>query len=110
MNKNGVRVFVTQYSDHLNFKKAEEYGAVTFLSEKEYRAEPAMAEANNRVRDEIMTGLTAYIAGVDYILLTGSPIPTMIAGVMMGRTIGATHNVLKWNNQSKTYDLVKIRT
>lgn len=110
MDRKESRVFVTQYSDHLNFRKAEQFGAVTFLSEREYRAEPAMAEANDRVRNEIMTGLDGYIAGIDYILLTGSPIPTMIAGILMGRRIGATHNILKWNNQSKTYELVKIRT
>ena len=109
MNRKESKVFVTQYSNHLNFQKAEQYGAVTFLSEKEYRSEPAMADANDRVRDEILTGLADYIPGIDYILLTGSPIPTMIAGILIGRRMGASHNILKWNNQSKTYELVKIR-
>ena len=103
------RVFVTQYSDHLNFREAEHFGTVTFLSEKEYRAEPAMASVNDRIRDEITNGLSNYIAGTDYILLTGSPVPSVIAGAVISKLPG-THNLLKWNNQRRSYDLVKIRT
>ena len=109
MNDGRVRkVFVTQYSDHLNFQEAENFGTVEFLSEKEYRAEPAMAQANDRIRDEIVNGLKDYVAGTDYILLTGSPIPTAIAGAVIGKLPG-THNLLKWNNHRKSYDLVKLR-
>jgi len=112
MNNNNVaksiKVFVTQYSDYLNFRLAEQHGEVVFLSEKEYRAEPALASANDKIRDEILNGLVDYVAGIDHILLTGSPIPTLIVGAFMNSRIGE-HKVLKWNNQTKSYDIVKLR-
>lgn len=78
------------------------------MSEDEYRAEPALASANDKIRTEIENGLVDYIVGMDYILLTGSPIPTLIVGAIIKNRIGE-HKILKWNNQTKSYDLVKVR-
>lgn len=98
------KVFVTQYSQHLRYADAAEFGEVVFLTQKEFRPQPAPPGINNVIIDEIFDEMESYVPGIDFILLTGSAIPNLIVGGVVGVHEGP-HNLLKWSNQLKKYEL-----
>ena len=99
-------VFVSQYVRNLDFAEAEKYGEVVFLTDKEYRPEPAPGRFNDQIENEIRSKLTEYVAGTDFIMTTGSGIPNIIVGHLLRK---GEHKVLKWSNQRKQYELFKVR-
>jgi len=108
-NENNVTVFVTQHCGKLNYSEAQQFGNVTFLTDKEYRVEPVPAAYNDSIKKQMIDFLSAnYVQGHDFILLTGSPMPSVIVGEFIGSKPG-THKFLKWNNQRHSYDTVLIR-
>jgi hypothetical protein len=101
------KVFVTQYSPHLRFAEASEYGEVVFLTDKEFRPEPSPPGANDVIIVEIVRNLQEYIPGEDYIALTGSAIPNLVVGGVV-KGLRGPHKVLKWSNRSKNYELFLV--
>jgi len=105
-NKAQPKVFVGQYVRNLDFAEAEKFGEVVFLTSNEYRPEPVVQSFNDEVINDIKRGMTAYIAGLDFIMTTGSGIPNILMGNLLR---AGEHKVLKWSNQRKTYELFKVR-
>ena len=103
----GPKVYVTQFSQKLNYSSAQQFGEVVFLTDKEYRAEPTLAAHNDNIVVEMETNFDLYNAGTDYILLTGSPMASVLLGVLLQGE--GTHKLLKWNNVTKNYELVILR-
>lgn len=103
MNK---KVYVTQYYKNLNFAKAQDYGDVVFLTDNEYRPEPTMPRTNEQITAEIKANFSTYVAGVDYIITTGSAIPNVVVGSLL---LPGTHNILKWSGRNDMYELFKVR-
>lgn len=101
------KVFVTQFTKRQNFTELNEYGEVVFLTDKEYRPEPNLPTHNEAIRIEIKSKMTDYVPGLDYIVTTGSAIPNILAGMMIARQPGP-HNVLKFNNMTKRFELFKV--
>lgn len=99
-------VFVSQYVHSMDFSEAQKHGEVVFLTDKEYRAEPAPDSINDPITNQIKTRFVDYIAGTDFIMTTGSGIPNIIMGNLLK---SGEHKVLKWSNQRKTYQLFKVR-
>ena len=103
----GPVVYVTQWDPRLSFKEAESFGEVRFLTKKEYRPLPIPMSFNTVVVHDIATGLEHYRPGMDYILLTGSSMATVLTSVIIGRMPG-THLILKWNNRIRGYDTYEL--
>lgn len=101
------KVFVTQHSPHLRFAEANEYGEVVFLTDKEYMPQPAPERANHAIKAEIVNKMKEYIPGTDYIVVTGSAIPNLIVGAIIG-TMNGPHRVLKWSNRMRGYELFLV--
>lgn len=101
-----AKVFVTQYSRRLDFTQLGRYGEVVFLTKKEYEPEPVPVEINTTVKNEIVSGLKDYIAGVDFVVTTGSAIPSLIVGAVLNPA--HIHQILKWSNRDNKYELYKI--
>lgn len=106
------KVFVTQYTRRLDFTELNKYGEVVFLTRNEYEPEPVPAEVNQVVKGDIERGMQDYIAGIDYIVTTGSALPNLIVGgIISGMTIGNVkpeHRILKWSNRDHKYELYKL--
>jgi len=100
------KVFVSQYVRNLDFAEANNYGDVVFLSESEYRPEPCPFGVNSTTTAEIKAKFSGYVAGLDFIMTTGSSIPNVIVGSLLK---AGEHKILKWSNQRKTYELFKVR-
>jgi hypothetical protein len=104
------KVFVTQYDHKLRFEDAEHFGEVVFLTQKEYRPAPCPASANDIVVHDLVKGMSEYVPGRDYIVVTGSAIPNLIVGSILSKFNDATHRILKWNNRTKGYELFHVGT
>ncbi len=102
------KVYVTQFYKNLNFAKAQEYGDVVFLTDKEYRPEPTMPRYNEQITSEIERKFSSYVPGHDYIITTGSAIPNVVVGSLLAKMPG-THNILKWSSRNEMYELFKVR-
>jgi len=108
MDKATAVVFVTQYSRNLKFGEAEAYGTVVFLTDQEYKAEPSMPGSNECVTKEIVNGMVSYVAGTDYIVVTGSSMPNVVIGTVLAGKPGP-HKILKWSNRDKKYELFILK-
>lgn len=97
------KVFITQYSDRLNFAEAADYGDVIFLTQSEFQPNPSPPNVNEQITHEIGAALDDYIPGFDYIVLTGSSIPNLIVGSML-KAAHAPHKLLKWSNRMSGYE------
>ena len=106
-NDRKPRVYVTQYSDKLNFAKAEHFGEVHFLTDREYRPLPCPPGTNTSVRHDIKRNMADYIPGIDYIVTTGSALPNILAGIEMA-SIPGKHQILKWNGRMNGYQKYQI--
>ena len=100
------KVFATQYVSNLDYDKAAHFGDVIFCTQQEHRPEPAPPEINSGVYHDIKKKMAEYLPGVDYILLTGSAIPNLMAGSLLQK--GVAHNILKWSNRDKEYKIHKV--
>lgn len=99
-------VFISQYIRNLDFADAEKFGEVIFLTDREYRPEPAPPRFNLEIANEIKSKFSKYVAGTDFIMTTGSGIPNIIVGNLL---LAGEHKVLKWSNQRKAYEIFKVR-
>jgi hypothetical protein len=102
------KVFVTQYSKRLNFAEAEHYGEPVFLTQEEFRPNPAPPGVNDDIVSEIERKMQDYVPGYDYIVLTGSSIPNLIVGNLIAG-LEAPHKLLKWSNRLHGYELFIVR-
>lgn len=93
-------VFVTQEGP-FNYQPAEDFGELTFLSVKEITPNKG-SPRNEAIVGDIQNQMQHYIPGVDYILLSGSPI-AMAYTLREAFRKGPTHNLLKWDGQAGTY-------
>lgn len=100
------RVFVTQFTKRQNFTELNEYGEVTFLTDEEYRPEPTMPSFNDGIAARIKANFNTYIPGHDFIVTTGSAIPNIIVGSLLPK---GEHNILKWNNMNRRFELFKVK-
>ncbi len=106
-----AKVFVTQYSRRLDFTQLSRYGEVVFLTKKEYDPEPVPAEVNEAMKAEIAITMKDYTPGIDYIVTTGSAIPSLIVGKLLdisNNAAGSKHQILKWSNRDHKYEMYKL--
>lgn len=105
-NQTQPKVFVAQYVRNLDYAEAEKFGKVEFLTSNEYRPEPTVQRFNDEVVQDIKRGMSVYMQGVDYIMTTGSSLPNVIIGSLLGK---GEHKVLKWSNHRRTYEIFSLR-
>lgn len=103
-----AKVFVTQYTKRINFTEAANYGEVVFLTDQEFRPMPHPNGVNKEVVDEIKRNMSLYVPGVDFIMTTGSALPNVVVGMILGRMPGATHKFLKWSNRMEGYEMFEL--
>ncbi len=99
------KVYVTQYFPRGDFSAAEKFGEVTFITDKEHRPEPALANANDEVQQDIVRALSEYNQGYDFLLLAPSQIINVIVGFLLDE---GEHKILKWDNRSRNYRIHKV--
>jgi len=100
------KVYVTQEMAHCDYSQAEDYGDVVFLAMDDLPTVQASLRAKSAIK-EIKERFAKYKAGHDYILASGSPVNAAAVTALAGR-YGDEHNLLKWNNRSRKYSVVKI--
>ena len=101
------KVFVTKFQPDWDFSPATEYGEVVFVTDEEHRPEPCTVEYNRHVTSTIILGMDGYMPEYDYIVLTASALVNMVVAFRVSRMPGL-HNILRWNNKHKRYDLYKL--
>ena len=99
------RVLVTQFMKKADFSKAEKFGEVIFMTSVEHKPEPTPENHNKLMGNEIMSDMSEYIQGVDFILLTPSQVPNLYVGAQMS---AGWHNILKWDNRHMDYRLHRL--
>lgn len=102
-----ANVYVTKFQPDWDFGPAAEYGEVVFLTQDEMKPEPTIGGYNERVEHEMAKALKHYVAGKDYIVMTASATNNFKAANILYKK-GPRHNVLRWNNRKKGYELFKI--
>ena len=96
------KVFVTQFFVKGDFSKAETWGEVVFLTEREHKPEPTHRDYNVMTVAQVKRGLADYVPGIDYLLVSPNNIINLIVGSMLPV---AEHKILKWNNRVREYRL-----
>jgi hypothetical protein len=96
------KVFVTQFFTRGDFRKAEAWGEVVFITDLEHRPEPTSPTTNDEVIAKIALAMSEYVPGTDFLLLAPSQVINLIVGSMLEP---GEHKVLKWDNRSMTYRL-----
>ena len=108
-NDEPPRVFVTKTEPHWDFYRAADYGDVVFMTEHEYKSEPAPPAHNRMVRQEIEDCLVKhqYRPGTDFILLTAAQSNNMVVMFAIRHLMG-DHKFLRWNSNSERYDIYRV--
>lgn len=99
-----MAVLVTQFDPKWDFSDLNQYGDVKFLTDKEYKPEPTSADYNKMIHRDVVRNMNDYVAGEDYIVMTGSAIPNFLTGMRVAQIAGR-HKILKWSNRSRDYQL-----
>lgn len=110
MNEEAVRrpkVFVSQDND-FDYRMAEEYGDLVFLSNREVLAYSGSAQ-NALTIHGIESGIESeYIPGLDYLLPTGGPLSIAhMYRAAFNKT--GDHQILKWDRRSARYDVYTMK-
>ena len=102
------KVYVTQEVFSADYRDAQRYGDVVFLTASEVSM-TSQSLHNVKLVEQIRRGLHKYDPGVDYIAPSGSPV---ITGLVFAILAEKTHrfNVLKWNGRDQCYTAVTINT
>jgi len=90
----------------MDYTQADQFGEVEFLSDADITPF-AMSRRNEVVLSGMRKGLSDYVPGTDFLVLTGSPLNILAAGAMISK-IGSKHNVLKWDRMNNRYVPVTI--
>lgn len=100
------RVFITQGDNRFNYTAAQSFGTLHFLTFHEWAPTGHPGENREAIFSEIVNRFAPYRPGTDFIVPCGNPVSIMIVGQIMGPGI---HNILKWNNTTKEYDLCQVK-
>lgn len=101
------RVFVTQENQNQNYRPAEQFGEVVFLTRGELS--PIKNSLNNTaIMADLRKKLKDFRAEVDFIAPSGSPIITGLAFVILAeRTDRFT--ALRWSNRDGAYMPIPVQ-
>lgn len=102
------KVYITQETHRLNFTDAERFGEVVFMSVGE--TSPMKSSIRNKaIVSDIKRMAAQFDHKQDYLLLSGDPVITAIAfHEIMARTPDKAVMLLKWDNQSKSYNDIVV--
>lgn len=98
-----ARVFVVE-QQAFDYSPASAYGKLEFLSSIRLAPDAPSAgnDFNSKVLYQLRRELSDYVAGIDYIIPTGSPVKMLVVGAVL-RDKGNTHNVLGWDARTQRY-------
>lgn len=101
-----AKVFVTQETPH-NFSKAEQYGAIEFLTRDDLNNTKGSLH-NEKLVTEITRKLKGFDESIDWIVIAGSPYVTALVFMLLGRMGLRYVNVLRWDNRDFIYQPMMI--
>lgn len=99
-------VYISQENPHHDYRPAEEFGELVFLTTDEYSPVSA-SHRNRRIIGDIQSLLASYVPGRDFLLPSGSPVVAGIMYMVAGQR-GNDHQILHWSNQERAYRLCSI--
>jgi len=97
---NSPRVLVAQEND-FDYTPAAVFGAVEFVTSGDWSVF-ANSLRNKKIASDTKQAFTNYVAGYDYIVLTGSPLNMAVVIAEMMKH-GKRHRLLKWCNRTFSY-------
>jgi len=103
-NKNAT-VWITQ-ENNKNYSQAKNYGNPTFVTSFEYSS-IANSKINSYILKDIDAMANKFNPETDYLLFTGDPVIIALC-VHALLAIHGSVNVLKWQNQDKIYNSIKL--
>lgn len=103
-NKNAT-VWITQ-ENNKNYSQAKNYGTPTFVTSFEYSS-IANSKINSYILKDIDAMANKFNPETDYLLFTGDPVIIALC-VHALLAIHGSVNVLKWQNQDKIYNSIKL--
>lgn len=90
----------------MDYSPAEEFGDVQFISRTD-----TSRQQNSSINDGVLESMRhmarLYRAGMDYIVLTGSPLAIFMVGVAMAE-VGKPAQILLWDRRTSNYRPVTI--
>jgi len=100
------KVFITQENKN-NFSSAKSYGDISFIVSSDFNVHQADSDNNIKTINRIKRLADMYNPKEDYIIPTGDPI---IIGIVFFKLLSkhGVINCLKYDRQTKDYNLVKI--
>ena len=98
------KVYITQES-RFDFRGAEEYGEVVFLSQdrRDDFYNIANSSHNKRLLSHLTFGLREFNQDEDWIVLVGSPYVSAAVFWILGRKGVSRVNILRWDNRDLVY-------
>lgn len=100
------KVFVVQEGP-FDYTSAEDYGELVFCSYKELTPTRG-GQYNESIIQGIKKAMANYVAGYDYILLSGSPVAIAHCLAAAFAAKRGEHLLLKWDNQKNAYMLYRV--
>lgn len=104
------KVYVIQDMTRHDYSKAEEFGDVVFIGNKDINSRFGILStpSNRQVLANMRDALT-YFKDEDYLLCDGNPILFTIAVMMLQPRLSFTPtHILKWDNREHMYNVVDI--
>jgi hypothetical protein len=98
-------VWITQ-ENNKNYSQAKNYGTPTFVTSFEYSG-IANSKINSYILKDIDAMANKFNPETDYLLFTGDPVIIALC-VHALLAIHGSVNVLKWQNQDKIYNSIKL--
>ena len=98
-------VWITQ-ENNKNYSQAKNYGEPTFVTSFEYSS-IANSKINSYILKDIDAMANKFNPETDYLLFTGDPVIIALC-VHALLDIHGSVNVLKWQNQDKIYNSIKL--
>lgn len=100
-------VFITQ-AGSLDYTSAERFGSLVALAHGEMTLGPIERD----VMQQILVKLRRYRPGIDYILLSGSPLTIAWVCLLISEleTHGSKHMFLKWDKHERDYAVFEVTT
>jgi hypothetical protein len=98
-----AKVYVTQETDK-DFTKAEQFGAVVFLSvdRRDDFNNVHPSEHNERLVSHIKHGLRDFDPEFDWLVPTGSPYISAVVFALLGKSVSRLR-ILRWDNRDFMY-------
>lgn len=105
MENKKATVWITQ-ENNKNYSQAKNYGEPTFVTSFEYSS-IANSKINSYILKDIDAMANKFNPETDYLLFTGDPVIIALC-VHALLAIHGSVNVLKWQNQDKIYNSIKL--